>query len=70
MKNRKTIIGIVTISIIMIFLFSNCTDSKNDKMLAEIKKQLVKKIETYGDNFPEYTVDGNWLLVDKINWFA
>ena len=70
MKNKKSIIGIVIISFIMIFLLNNFTNSQYDELLPKIKKQLLNKIEIYDDKFPEYTVDGKWFLVDKINWFA
>jgi unsaturated chondroitin disaccharide hydrolase len=54
----------------LFMIFISTSRAQYEYVLNVIKPQLLNKIEIFGDKFPEYTVDGKWLLVDDINWFA
>lgn len=68
--HSKGKLRIVSILIMLFFICVSNNFAQYESALDAIKGQLLQKIEIYDGKFPEYTVDGKWLLVDDINWFA
>lgn len=41
-----------------------------EPLLPDIVRQVRQQVEIYGTRFPEYTVEGKWLLRDQPNWLS
>lgn len=58
-------------AILLILVLSFQINAQYDKkMIDKIGEQLLNEIEIFGNEFPEYTVKGKWLLRAEVNWFA
>lgn len=56
--------------ITFLFLFLFLTNSHGQEILKIVGDQLIKKDKIFNGKFPNYTIEGKWLLSEKPNWFS
>ncbi len=56
--------------ITFLFLFLFLTNSHGQEILKIVGDQLIKKDKIFNGKFPNYTIEGKWLLGEKPNWFS
>lgn len=55
-------------TLILLFLFT--VNSFGQDVLKSVGDQLIKKDKIFNGRFPNYTINGQWSLGEKPNWFA
>ncbi|MBI9071493.1 MAG: glycoside hydrolase family 88 protein [Melioribacteraceae bacterium] len=56
-----------------LIITSNCSIIKarvSEKLITEIKDQLIKMDDIFDGRFPEFTINGKYKYRDKVNWFS
>ncbi len=70
MNNCKKYLITALVFCAIVSLLSAQTVTAEKEAIADVGKQLLLQNEIFEGSYPEYTIDGKWLLVDEINWFA